>query len=116
MAAPQHIYHIATRSDWDSMKNSNEYSIETLEKEGFIHCSKWEQLAATIKRFFLDRTDIVLLKIDTKRLNAPLIYEAAADGSGFFPHAFGPININSIIQILEYPFNFNPIPPEIKVE
>lgn len=107
MAAPQHIYHIAACSDWESMKNSNEYSIETLEKEGFIHCSKWEQLPATIKRYFANRDDIVLLKIDTKRLNAPLIYEAASDGSGFFPHAFGPINTSSVIQILEFPFDFN---------
>ena len=116
MGAPQHIYHIAVRSDWESMKNSTEYAIETLESEGFIHCSKWEQLQATIKRFFLERDDILLLKIDTKRLNAPLIYESAADGSGFFPHAFGPINTSSIIQVLEYPFDFNSGLPKTKAE
>ncbi len=106
MAAPQFIYHIATITDWNNQVNNKDYSINTLEEEGFIHCSKYEQLQATLKRFFDDRKDIVILKIDSKLLNIPVIYEAADDGSGFFPHAFGPIQMKAVVEVMEYPFNF----------
>lgn len=105
MAAPQYIYHIANQTDWDSQLESPEYTLKSLDSEGFIHCSKLEQLPATLKRFFNEREDILLFKIDTKRLTAPLIYEASADGSGFFPHSFGPINKSSIIETYEFPFD-----------
>lgn len=105
MAAPQYIYHIATLSDWDSQVDSFEYSLKSLDVEGFIHCSKFEQIAATLKRFFANHKDLLLLKIDTKRLNSPLIYEASSDGSGFFPHSFGPINKSSIVEVYQFPFD-----------
>lgn len=107
MAAPQFIYHIAILADWENQSNEKEYSIESLNEDGFIHCSKYEQLNATLKRFFEDRKDIVVLKIDTKLLNIPLIYEAADDGSGFFPHAFGPIQKNAIVEVITFPFDFS---------
>lgn len=105
MAAPQYIYHIAYQADWNSQSESVEYTLNSLDTDGFIHCSKLEQVPATLKRFFAERKDILLFKIDTKRLNSPLIYEASADGSGFFPHSFGPINKSSIIETYEYPFD-----------
>lgn len=107
MAAPQFIYHIAILADWENQTNEKEYSIESLNEDGFIHCSKYEQLNATLKRFFEDRKDIVVLRIDTKLLNIPLIYEAADDGSGFFPHAFGPIQKNAIVEVITFPFDFS---------
>lgn len=105
MAAPQHIYHISNQSDWDSQADSIEYSLKSLDVEGFIHCSKFEQIPATLKRFFAEHEDILIFKIDTKRLASSLIYEASSDGSGFFPHAFGPINKSSIIEIYQFPFD-----------
>lgn len=107
MAAPQFIYHIAILADWENQTNEKEYSIESLNEDGFIHCSKYEQLNATLKRFFEDRKDIVVLRIDTKLLNIPLIYEADDDGSGFFPHAFGPIQKNAIVEVITFPFDFS---------
>ncbi len=107
MAAPQFIYHIASISDWDKQANNKVYSIETLDEEGFIHCSRYEQLDATLKRFFDGREDILVLKIDSKLLNIPLIYEAADNGSGFFPHAFGPIQKNAIVEVIPFPFDFS---------
>lgn len=106
MAAPQFIYHIANFSDWEEQKKSQEYKSESLDSEGFIHCSRVCQLEGTVNRFFPGREDIILLKIDTRLLSAPLIYEAADDGSGLFPHAFGAINKNAIVEVNEFPFNY----------
>ncbi len=84
MAAPRFIYHIVFQLDWEKQENNESYSTQSLEEEGFIHCSKEEQIRGTLKRFFKNRTDLRILKIDTTLLDSPVLYEAADDGSGFF--------------------------------
>ncbi|MCB0819480.1 MAG: DUF952 domain-containing protein [Bacteroidetes bacterium] len=106
MPAPQFIYHIADNSSWLDQSDESVYSIDTLDTEGFIHCSRLEQLQSTLNRFFENREDICILKIDTKQLHVPLIYEAADDGSGFFPHVFGPVRKSSITEVYNFPFDF----------
>lgn len=106
MAAPQFIYHIANSSDWEDQMKSQEYTSGSLDSEGFIHCSRVCQLEGTMNRFYSGREDILLLKIDTKLLSAPVIYEAADDGSGLFPHAFGAINKGAIVEVNKFPFTF----------
>ncbi len=107
MAAPRFIYHIANTSDWNSQSELPEYESSSLDNEGYIHCSRYEQLPATLKRFFSKNINkVCILKIDTTLINVPLIYEAADDGSGFFPHLFGAIATRAVVEILLPPFAF----------
>lgn len=99
MAAPKFIYHIVCLSDWETQKSQAEFTAASLEAEGFIHCSREEQIKGTLKRFFKNRKDLRILKIDTSLLNVPVIYEAADDGSGFFPHVFGTITMRAIADV-----------------
>ena len=99
MAAPKFIYHIVCLSDWETQKSQAEFTATSLEAEGFIHCSREEQIKGTLKRFFKNRKDLRILKIDTSLLNVPVIYEAADDGSGFFPHVFGTITMRAIAEV-----------------
>lgn len=99
MAAPRFIFHIACKDDWERQKDQPSYSTETLDSEGFIHCSREEQIPGTIRRCFRKRRDLRILKIDTARLGVPVIYEAAEDGSGFFPHVFGAIIKTAIVEV-----------------
>lgn len=99
MAAPRFIYHIVFQADWEMQEKNEMYCTQTLEDEGFIHCSKEEQIRGTLRRFFKNRTDIRILKIDTTLLDSPVLYEAADDGSGFFPHVFGAICKKAIVGI-----------------
>ena len=99
MAAPKFIYHIVCLSDWETQKSQAEFTATSLEAEGFIHCSREEQIKGTLKRFFKNRKDLRILKIDTSLLNVPVIYEAADDGSGFFPHVFGTITMRAIAGV-----------------
>jgi uncharacterized protein (DUF952 family) len=105
MPAPRFIYHIVTSAELQS-QDKDVFISAQLENEGFIHCSKLEQLNGTIRRFYKAKKDLRILKIDTSLLNVPLIYEAAGDGSGFFPHVFGAISRLAITEILEPPFKF----------
>ena len=58
-----------------------------------------EQIAATLSRFFASEMEnVVILKVDTTLLLAKLVYEPAGDE--LFPHIFGGINKNAIVEIL----------------
>ena len=38
------IYHLTSRRDWNEAQKSGEYRAESLESEGFIHCSTETQV------------------------------------------------------------------------
>ncbi|HOY49664.1 MAG TPA: DUF952 domain-containing protein [Flavobacteriales bacterium] len=117
MPPPRFIYHIVLSKEWAKQATLPEYEAASLDNEGFIHCSRLEQLPATLKRFFAKQLDQVsILKIDTTLINVPLIYEAADDGSGFFPHLFGGIAHRSVVEVLIPPFDFMPPTPQTKAD
>ncbi|EFO80437.1 hypothetical protein OSCT_1662 [Oscillochloris trichoides DG-6] len=101
------IYHIATRTDWDTSLATGIYITDSLHREGFIHCSTHEQLAATAVRFFAGRDDLVLLQIDPTRLDVDLRYEEGEPGI-LFPHLYGPLDLSAVIAA--HPFQVAPPP------
>ena len=106
MSAPRFIYHIVSNTEWEKYAGEEAYFPPGLYEEGFIHCSRAEQVNATLERFYKAKKDIRILKIDSTLLNVPLIYEAARNGAGFFPHVFGGIGKYAIVEELLPPFNF----------
>jgi uncharacterized protein (DUF952 family) len=99
MSNPRNIYHIVLKSEWDQQIDLPEYTASSLAKEGFIHASNLEQIVATLNRFFAtEMGNVVILKIDTTLLLPKLVYEPAGDE--LFPHIFGGINNNAIVEIL----------------
>ena len=99
MNNPRYIYHIVFKSEWKQQIDLPEYTAASMAIEGFIHASNLEQIAATLSRFFASEMgNVVILKIDTTLLLPKLVYEPAGDE--LFPHIFGGINKNSIVEIL----------------
>ena len=70
------LLHITTHAEWAAGRAAGAYRPASLAAEGFIHCSTYDQAAATANRYFAGRADLVLLCIDEARLTAPLRYEA----------------------------------------
>jgi uncharacterized protein (DUF952 family) len=101
MEQPSHIYHIVLPEDWEIQSLHENYTHKSLESEGFIHCSQWNQLQATWNRFFGGREDILILKINPLKLNVSLKFEEASDNAGTFPHIFGQIPKYAIEDILK---------------
>ena len=96
------IYHLALAGDWESDPNTP-YAMSTLGKslaqQGFIHCSFREQVQQIADMVYRDREDVVLLEIDPARLTAPIQVEAlCADGQAF-PHIYGPINRDAVVNV-----------------
>ena len=92
------IYHVTTHADWQIAKAKGSYEHISLEKEGFIHNCSLEQLEGVIERYYKGRNDLLLLHIDEALLEAELKYELAPSVNELFPHIFGPININAVVN------------------
>ena len=95
------IYHICTVHDWITQEGTNEYLHQSLESEGFIHCSFKHQINGVLERYFREQTDLMLLIIDSEKLINDLKVEEAPIGESF-PHIYGPINKNAIIEVKEW--------------
>lgn len=96
------IFHLTTESEWQAALREGRYTGSTrgrtLAEEGFIHASRADQWQDVRRRFYADVTEpLVLLVIDTGLLDVPVIPEAAPGGEEF-PHVYGPLNLNAVVQ------------------
>ncbi len=101
MTAEQFLVHVCPRLDWLAAQASGSYRAVSLEREGFIHCSRPEQVSGVLQRFFAGQSDLVLLWIDAQRLQAELRWEAA-DGE-LFPHLYGELNLDAVSRVETLP-------------
>ncbi len=91
------IVHICERGAWEAAQDSGEYRPESLDYEGFIHCSRPEQLLDVVNRFYKDVPELLLLWIDTDKVKAVIRWEAADDEA--FPHIYGPLDIKAVTVV-----------------
>ncbi len=90
------ILHIARRDQWQQAQEIGSYRGDTLDSEGFIHCSKFDQISKVATERFRGRDDLVLLAIDPDRVQAEIVQENLEGGSDLFPHVYGPLNLDAI--------------------
>jgi uncharacterized protein (DUF952 family) len=112
------IFHITQRARWDEAQRLRVYRGDTLDTEGFIHCSEADQVLRSANKFYTGQHGLVLLGIDPSRLHSELRYEPASDGQQY-PHIYGPLNPDAVVQTL----GFEPaadgrfaLPPEMERE
>lgn len=96
------IYHLSTPDEWASAQRSGDYTSSsrdrTLEQEGFIHCSRADQLAGVLERFYVDAGPLLVLSVDTSLLTSPWQDDEIAPGV-FYPHVYGPINVAAVVAV-----------------
>ena len=93
------ILHITSRKDWELANHVGIYKTESLEKQGFIHCSYPSQLEKVADANYPGRKDLLLLCIESNRVRADTREESAGDES--YPHVFGPLNLDSVTKVVE---------------
>lgn len=106
MISGESIVHICPRADWLAAQAGGEYRAASLESgrgiaNGFIHCSRPEQVPGVLQRFFAGQTDLLLLWIDPQRLRSELRWEPA-DGE-LFPHLYGALNLDAVVRVEALP-------------
>ena len=94
------IYKICSKSELNDAKSNNQLvgSKKDLE-DGFIHFSGEDQVKETLKKFYSNQKDLILLKVDTLKLDH-LLWEQASDGN-MFPHLYSPLNLSNVVDVLE---------------
>lgn len=97
------ILHIAAAAAWDEAVLRGIYTADSLAAEGFIHCSDARQVVAVANRLFRGRTDLVLLRIDVSKLDAPVRYENLEGGTELFPHIYGPLPTAAVAHAAPFP-------------
>jgi uncharacterized protein (DUF952 family) len=97
------IYHIASGAAWSAAQKSAVYSADSLASQGFIHCSKAEQILRVANTFYADQHGLVILEIDTSILKPQVRWEPGTDKADeLFPHIYGPLNLSAVQQVLEF--------------
>jgi uncharacterized protein (DUF952 family) len=93
------IYHITTKADWKEAQQKGFYIHPSLNEEGFIHCSEEGQVAGVLERYFQGQADLVKLVIDTNKLKSNYIQEWSPSTLDTYPHVYGPINTDAVIDV-----------------
>ena len=97
------IYHIVQKSVWETAVSQNSYLPESIEQEGFIHCSTKDQILIPANERFQGQTDLVLLQIDPAKVTHKIVSEDCYESGIAFPHIYGPLNIDSVTQTIPFP-------------
>ncbi len=95
------IYHVTTQEEWIIAQVNDCYEAPSLATEGFIHCSTANQVQGVLERYFAGKTNLVKLIIDTTLLTNEIKYELAPSVNEEFPHVFGVINLDAVIEVVD---------------
>ncbi|GJF09773.1 glutathione S-transferase [Mycolicibacterium cyprinidarum] len=99
------LVHLCTAVQWQAARDSEEYRPDSLREVGFVHLSDREQVHLPANRLYAGRTDLMLLQLDSARLNSPVRWERGVptDPDGMlFPHLYGPLPVAAVIDAAAY--------------
>jgi len=103
------IYHITSLKAWREALQRGEYRVESLDTEGFIHCSTGIQVLPVAEKYYQGQRGLLLLVIDPALLSSSLKWEPPSGGApplgvpegDLFPHVYGAINLNAIVKVVD---------------
>lgn len=95
------IFHIAPREAFAG-KQGPSYSPPAFQTEGFVHCSTAQQVVKVADARFRGQTGLVLLCLDTDKVSAEIRYENLEGGQELFPHIYGEINTDAVVQVVDF--------------
>ena len=89
------IYKILDKEEWKEAKKNGVYFGTTKDiEDGYIHFSEQQQIQETLKLFYPNQENLVLLKVHTLKLEH-LLWEQASNGD-MYPHLYSPLDIKNV--------------------
>jgi len=96
----KHIFKIIEKDDLQKAKLSGNYVGSSKDiQDGYIHFSGEEQVKSTLKKYYVNQKNLVLLKVKTIKLDH-LIWEQASDGN-MFPHLYSSLDLSNVVDEIE---------------
>lgn len=96
-----YIVHSVLKKDFD--QNMEYYGQSSLDRSGFIHCSDIDTYELVAPNFKDEDEERILLVIDKNKIEAEVKWEGSEGIE--FPHIYGILNINSVVDILEHKYS-----------
>jgi uncharacterized protein (DUF952 family) len=100
------IYHIAFITDWQGAQQTGNYTTSSrgrsLDEEGFIHASTSGQVATVANTFYRGAGSLLLLTIETDRVNSEIRYDQVPGSAELFPHIYGPLNVDAVVNAVPF--------------
>jgi uncharacterized protein (DUF952 family) len=95
------IIHICTQSSWQTALQEGSYRHPSLVTEGFIHCSRPEQVLQVANHYYPGARDLLLLWVNPRQLVVELRWDPV--GETVFPHLYGPLNLDAVEFVSPFP-------------
>lgn len=90
------IYKICERAMWPAAVAAGLFRGSPVDqRDGFVHFSTADQLAATAAKYFAGQTDLMLLAVDGAALGPQLRWEISRGGERF-PHLYGALPVSAV--------------------
>src|SRR3954453_23233536 len=105
MSVPNELVHLCTVEEWERARRAGEWRPPSLERAGSVPPSAPAKGPVPFNRWFAGRSDMVLLRLDPRRLNAPVRWEAGVPSdpeSLTFPHLYGPLPVAAVTNVMPY--------------
>ena len=99
------LFHITSLAEWQEAQSVGEYKPEAFAREQFIHCSYRHQLLTVANRFYHGQDGLVVLLIDSTKINSKLIEENLEGGTELYPHLYGVLPTNAVSKAIAFPCN-----------
>lgn len=101
------ILHMLQRKDWEAAVEAGIYRPDSIENEGFIHCSEPNMITTVANGLYVGLSDMIILVLDAEKIDAPLVYEDCYETGHAFPHIYGTITPDCVIKIIDFPCDAN---------
>jgi len=96
------ILHACAKTDWQKAQKEQEYKTSSLDTQGFIHCSEADTIIGVANSHWKDRSDLVLLIIDSAKVKSEIKYELDPKGGKIYPHIYGPLNLDAVTEVKDF--------------
>lgn len=91
------VFKIIEEDEWRKAQKTGVYKGSSKDVEdGYIHFSEEQQIHETLKKFFVNKENLILLKVHTLKLDH-LLWEQAPNGD-MYPHLYSNLDIKNVVN------------------
>jgi uncharacterized protein (DUF952 family) len=89
------IFKIVPRAEWEASSGDYHGSAHD-QADGFLHFSTASQLPETLRLYYADHEDVMLVAVDAGALGPALKWEHSASRGEAFPHLYGVLSCDAM--------------------
>lgn len=96
------IVKLLRAEEWSAFQAAGEFAGSADDsRDGYIHLSAPEQVAATAAKWFADAPGLMAVTFDADKFGAALRWEPARGGV-LFPHVYRPLRLDEVVAVAPF--------------